>query len=124
MLASTMSEESCAWLAQQGGVVWGGGVHRDGNFSGFEKGRVDGGFDWDSPSLSMMNLVNPSLGSEWLNPGSQGWIQFTYPAYGNGVDGDNCWQSMRQVNSPFSVGSTDVEDVAGGDFVANQGQWV
>lgn len=124
MLASTLSDESFAWLAQQGGVIWGTDLQHDGNFSAHGKARVDDGFEWDSSSLSMVNLVNPALGSQWLTPESQGWIQFTYPAYGNGVDGDDCWQSMRQMNSPFSVGSTDVEEATGGDFAVNQGQWV
>lgn len=126
VLASTMSEESCAWLAQQGGgFAWGGNVGGDVSAS-FGTGRVDGGFEWDLTALSMPDQgFDGTLTSEWMTPESQGWIQFAYPTFENGANGSYLyWQTMREVSSPFSIGSSEVDEVAGGEFAVNLGQWV
>lgn len=126
VLASTMSEESCAWLAQQGPLTWGANVGGDTSSAAYEKGRMDVGFEWDLASLSMLDQgYNGSLTSEWMTPESQGWMQFACPAFGNESHGDHMyWQTMREVNSPFSIGSSEVDEVPSGELIVNHAQWM
>lgn len=109
-------------------MVWTGNHNNDASHYG--RGKDDEGFEWDMSSLGMMdpNMINPTLCPQtWMTPESQGWSQLLFE---NGLSGDGRWQMTREVNSPFSIGSNEVDDMVGEDCsanpgpFANQGQWI